>query len=199
MRTIIAIFCFSLILAGCSAAPYQAGFPATLEPNLQSVEHWRFLARDVVEKQVIPAGIQAVYVCHGKRTPFDKAFRTFLVTELVNHGIDVLKTRENCPTIKWTTQVVYNDKPCWQWPGIVPGAFMLAADAVAGTGAWVPCPPAAEVILAVKAGDSRQTYDCYLEDGNAANFQTVRVQPVVNRAWVRNPNQDIIDMNDYAY
>ncbi len=118
------------LLAGCvsSPIPVSENFPVTVQPKVRSAGHWHLLAKDVVsqtttslDKVVTPA--TDLYVSlPANPTAFDKAFREFLITELVKSNRVVRQSPDKTTEISYQTQVVRHNSPR---PHFVPLGFTV--------------------------------------------------------------------------
>jgi hypothetical protein len=177
---ICTLVCISLTLlfSSCTMAPRVANHTFTTQQKMESVAHWEWLARYVVEFQVIPSlpsdpELSRVYVDNSDTTDFGKAFYNYLVTELVNHGVVESRTPENAITVKWGTQLVRNLKDPW-WPGVFAGSVETVAFLVAGSSA--SCPPNDyELIVTTQVNMdymmlSRMSHNFYIDNSSKWNF-----------------------------
>lgn len=130
------------VLAGCASSPIpvSANFPITVEPKVRSAGHWGQLSNDVV-KQTLESlnklGVSGnLYVAMPNNpTTFDKAFNTFLITDLVKAGRVVQTSPDQALEISYQTQVVRHNSPR---PNFLPGRFtMITAGLYAAYGLGV--------------------------------------------------------------
>ena len=107
------IICIVFILSGCSSVPRPTMYKYTTQKHMQATQHWDKLARVTLQKffssqgcpTLIPPA-EPVYVSNSDKSPFGRAFRTFLVTELENHGFRVSFDPANPLKIGWAVQIV---------------------------------------------------------------------------------------------
>lgn len=168
-------------LVGCSSAPRPMGYPYSAEQNMQAVHHWELLAQEVVRTQVLPITPknQPVYVDNSDRTEFGKAFHNYIFTDLIAHDIQPVSSRHGATTIKWGTQLVWNEKRGPIFPGVVLGALEFVGFVVAGGPASAGS--RLEVILTAQVENenqilSRRTHNFYINEYNKLNFR----QPVAS-------------------
>ncbi|GAB4217952.1 MAG: hypothetical protein Fur007_21820 [Rhodoferax sp.] len=116
-----------LMACGTSPIPVSENFPLTVQPKVRSAGHWELLAQDVVKQTL--QGLSKVgttsnlYVAlPPNASPFDLAFREFLITELVNAGRVVQTTPERAIELSYQTQVVRHESAR---PHFVPGKFTM--------------------------------------------------------------------------
>ena len=111
-----AVFCFLVVLVGCAQVPKPSTYPYTLQQYMQAAHHWDVLATQIVGKLI--AGLQSgsipstewVYVeDHGYRSPFNQAFRSFLITELRKQNLAVSSNPNNLLKIDWDVQLVVHN------------------------------------------------------------------------------------------
>jgi hypothetical protein len=97
-------------------------YPYTLQQHMQAAHHWQVLATQAVEELVAKGepgpSREPVYIQRDEsedcvqrpyRTPFDRAFRGFLITELAKQGIPVSLNPENPLRICWDVQLVVHN------------------------------------------------------------------------------------------
>jgi len=129
-------------LAGCayrSPIPLAENFELTVQPKVRSAGHWELLSNDVVAQTLSTldkAGTApgtALYVAQpANPSPFDLAFRDFLITRFVQSGAPVLQDPGQTLTVTYNTQVVRHDSVR---PHFIPGQFtMIAAGLMAAYG-----------------------------------------------------------------
>jgi len=107
------IICIVFFLTGCSSVPRPTGYPFSTEKKMQSPHHWDMLAKNVV-KVFFPSpecGVprpptESVYVNDSDKSPFGRAFRTFLMSELENRAIRLSSNEDNSTNISWAVQLV---------------------------------------------------------------------------------------------
>lgn len=179
MRIWIGI-CLSVMLSACTMAPRVANHDYSYQTRLESVDQWQKLAQTVVETQLIPSiptGVDPdlcrVYVDESDKTEFGKAFRGYLLTELVRHGILDSKSHENSHVVKWGTQLVHNDKTTWM-PGVLLGVAEAVGFLVAGSSVILP-PNSTELIITTQVNRdymvlTRETHNYYLDKSSKWNF-----------------------------
>jgi hypothetical protein len=180
---IAALIGFSVLLAACAGAPRPAGYPYSYQNKMQSAYHWEVLAKELVETQVIHRSSSGapwinpgpIYVDDSDRSEFGKVFHTYLVTELINHGIYPLPRKDqNVIVVKWGTQLVCNSKPYCDFPGVIAGAVEIAFGVLVGT-SLLPPPPNTELVTTIQVDRdgiilSRQTRNYYLNGDDVWNF-----------------------------
>lgn len=126
---LLAAGCAAAMLAGCATSPIPVSenFPLTVEPKVRSAGHWNLLSKDVVEQTLMTltkvGTTQHLYVAlPPNATTFDRAFRDFLITELVKHDRIVQVAPDNALEVSFQTQVVRHNSPR---PYFVPGRFTM--------------------------------------------------------------------------
>jgi len=118
-----------VLLAGCSTAqvPYTENFPASHQKVARAANHWDILADDVAAQTVAAIGTQkTIYIAEPTEdTDFNRAFRNFLITRMVNKSIPVSNQRIGAIEVQYETQVVmHNSERRAYQPGTL---TMLAA------------------------------------------------------------------------
>jgi hypothetical protein len=122
-----AVYCTLVLLVGCAQfaqVPKPSTYPYTLQQHMQAAHHWDVLARQVANEvaAIIRDGplssTEPVHVRnHDDRSPFDEAFRGFLITELIEQGVWVplqgvnsgSVLRDNHLEINWDMQLVVHN------------------------------------------------------------------------------------------
>lgn len=130
------------VLTACGSAPIPVAtnFDYATQQKARSAGHWDLMARDVVAQTlgtlegVGVARNTAIYVDLPHRaSEFDRGFREFLVTKLVQSGVTVLdNARDADLQLSYGTQVVVHKS---DRPYFIPGQFtMLAGGLMAAYG-----------------------------------------------------------------
>lgn len=96
-----------------SPIPVSENFPITSQPKVRSAGHWAALSRDLVVQTKLrlkEAGASeqtGLYVAlPANPTDFDRAFRDFLITELVKSGQRVMDNDKAPLVLTYNTQIV---------------------------------------------------------------------------------------------
>ena len=161
VKALAALCCAAVFVTGCakSPIPLAENFERTSQHKVRSAGHWELVARDVVaqtsafmENRGVTPGL-AYYVAEpANASSFDKAFRQFLITEMVNSGLPVSQDSSAPIQVTYDTQVVRHDS---HRPYFIPGQYtMLATGLLAAYGvstAHVDLQRAAGVGLAIGA------------------------------------------------
>jgi hypothetical protein len=99
-------------LAGCANQPASQWYPQSQQMQVSAAQHWGLIAADAVEQtrraisgQAFAAG-KPLYVADNTGTHFDRAFRNYMITGLVNAGLPVTPSREGAIEISYETQVI---------------------------------------------------------------------------------------------
>ena len=122
----------AISLAGCATAPIPLAenFELTTQKKVRSAGHWELLARDVVAQTAATldqagVGSNAMYVAEpANASQFDKAFRQFLITELVEGGKLVKTSPEGAVEVSYDTIVIKHRS---ERPHFVPGRYTTLA------------------------------------------------------------------------
>lgn len=119
-------------LAGCAQhapIPVAENFQYTSQPKVRSAGHWDLVSRDVVSQTLATldkAGIASNTQLHvslpGNATPFETAFRDFLITKLVQSGAQVQQNPGQTLDVSYTAQVVRHNS---DRPHFIPGRFTM--------------------------------------------------------------------------
>ena len=125
----MAIGAGAALLVGCASSPIpvSANFPLTVEPKVRSAGHWSQLSNDVVKQTLDSLGKLGVngnlYVAlPPNATEFDKAFQTFLITDLVKSGRVVQQYPDRALEVSYQTQIVRHNS---YRPNFLPGRFTM--------------------------------------------------------------------------
>ncbi|MDD2833587.1 MAG: hypothetical protein PHD12_06190 [Methylotenera sp.] len=106
-----------LMFSACSTvknpdAPVPVNFPHALQPQLQASQHWATVAEDIADQVVANLKEKKLlnkplYV-NPQSTPteFGKALNDFLITHLVQKGVEVSSVSEKSVVLNYKTQVV---------------------------------------------------------------------------------------------
>lgn len=130
------------VLTGCAATapiPLAENFKLTVQPKVRSAGHWELLSHDVVAQTMgtlVQAGVAPQAQLHvalpANPSTFDRAFREFLITKLVQGGAPVFQSAGQRLQVTYDTQVVRHNS---ERPHFIPGRFtMLAAGLMAAYG-----------------------------------------------------------------
>lgn len=129
-------------LAGCAQyapIPVAENFEYTSQPKVRSAGHWELVSRDVVSQTLATldkAGVAQNTQMHvslpSNATPFETAFRDFLITQLVQSGAQVQANPGQALDVSYSAQVVRHNS---DRPHFIPGRFtMLGAGLAAAYG-----------------------------------------------------------------
>ena len=130
--TALAGACLALTACGSAPIPVSSNFEYSVQKKVRSAGHWDLLAKDVVAqtletlKQAGVAPDTSIYVnLPANASAFDRGFREFLLTKLVQSGVTVLHTaKENNLQLTYGTQMVVHKS---DRPHFVPGQFTMIA------------------------------------------------------------------------
>ncbi|MGP1680950.1 MAG: hypothetical protein ACTS8S_01305 [Giesbergeria sp.] len=129
-------------MMGCASKapiPLAENFELTVQPKVRSAGHWDLVSGDVVsqtlgtlEKAGIPAGSQVHVGLPPNASPFDLAFRDFLITKFVQSGVNVQEAPGQTLDVTYHAQVVRHNS---DRPHFIPGQFtMITAGVMAAYG-----------------------------------------------------------------
>lgn len=111
IRTSLIVFALA-VLAGCANQPIGERYPMSEQKKVEAVQHWGAIAADAVEQTRIAligkdfARGKPLYVMEDSSTHFDRAFRNYMITSLVNSGLPVSTEKKGAIEISYETQVV---------------------------------------------------------------------------------------------
>lgn len=131
LARIAAVSGLAVAVVGCTHAPIPVAenFEYTVQKKVRSAGHWEIIARDVMaqttgtlEQAGIGTGVDMYVAEPENASPFDKAFRQFLVTELVEGGKSVRLSPEAAVKVEYKTLVIRHDS---ERPHFVPGIYSM--------------------------------------------------------------------------
>jgi hypothetical protein len=103
------------LMAGCAYnnMPQARNFPPTQQKIAVAAQHWGMIATDAVQQTQIALLEQQnavkgmpVYVADNTSSEFNKAFRNFMISGLVNAGVAVSAKKEGAIELAYETQVI---------------------------------------------------------------------------------------------
>jgi hypothetical protein len=124
-------------LVGCATAPIPLAenFELTVQKKVRSAGHWEILARDIIaqtsatlEKSGVSSTSELYVAEPANASAFDKAFRQFLITELVEGGKLVKTKPEGAIEVSYDTLVIKHRSPR---PHFIPGKYTMLASGLA--------------------------------------------------------------------
>ena len=129
-------------LVGCATRapiPLAENFELTVQPKVRSAGHWDLVSRDVVaqtlsslDKAGVAPNTQLHVALPDGASQFEKGFRDFLITKMVQSGVPVQENPGQTLNVTYKTQVVRHNSPR---PHFIPGKFtMLTAGLIAAYG-----------------------------------------------------------------
>lgn len=132
--------CLALTACGSAPIPVASNFDYTVQHKVRSAGHWDLMANDVVQQTLSTlqkAGVARstpIFVSLPEQTSaFDRGFREFVLTKLVQNGMTVLDRASAAELqLSYATQVVVHKSAR---PHFIPGQFtMLAGGLMAAYG-----------------------------------------------------------------
>lgn len=106
------IVILAALLGACSNQPVGKWQERSQQMKLNAVQHWGLIAEDAVEQTRLAVSSQEsiknrpLYVTDNRGTHFDRAFRNYMITGLVNAGMIVSDKKEGAVEISYESQVV---------------------------------------------------------------------------------------------
>ena len=108
-----------MLIAGCATSiPQAENFPLSKQKKAMAAQHWGMIASDaVMQTREALAGKEfarekPLYVMQKTdATDFDRAFRNYMITELVNAGMPVSTKKDGAVEIAYETQVIRHPEP----------------------------------------------------------------------------------------
>lgn len=114
LTTISLLICFFMFVIGCSPTPKPASYSHNPQQKMQASRHWRVFAKDIghsLSKNISDKKRQSVYIKTNNNSPFCRAFRSFIATDLVNSGVSINEDNKESYTLAWSVQSVKHDGP----------------------------------------------------------------------------------------
>lgn len=136
----LATACLALTACGSAPIPVANNFEYTSQHKVRSAGHWDLVANDVVAQTLDTlgkTGIERQTPVHVRlphhSSEFDRGFREFIITKLVQNGVTVLQSPTGAELqLTYATQVVIHQSAR---PHFIPGQFtMLAGGLMAAYG-----------------------------------------------------------------
>ncbi len=99
-----------------SQVPVPTGFNLTTQKKMQSVHHWKVLAKEVADKidkrleNKVTMNKKPIYVASSGTTAFEKAFKKLLVSQLVNRGVYVSNQQGNNMILSFEVEIIEHNK-----------------------------------------------------------------------------------------
>ena len=138
MPALAVLCCATLLAAGCSTSPIplSENFELTSQQKVRSAGHWELVARDVIAQTsafIDAQGIArdaAFFIEEADEdaSSFEKAFREFLITEMVQSGKTVSTQPGAAVKVSYDTQIIHHNSAR---PHFVPGLYTMIATGVA--------------------------------------------------------------------
>lgn len=127
-----ALACLALTACGSAPIPVSSNFEYSVQKKVRSAGHWDLLANDVVaqtletlKKTGVPANTSVYVKLPHHPSAFDRGFREFVMTKLVQSGITVLHNANDTDLqLTYGTQLVVHKS---ERPHFIPGQFTMLA------------------------------------------------------------------------
>ncbi len=110
------LMCYLLgaaLLGGCvSHVPKAEYFPPATQKKALSAQHWGLIAEDAAQRTKLALarqGIgaeQPVYIAESARNDFDRAFRKYLISHLIENGVTVATIPQGAIEVKYESQLI---------------------------------------------------------------------------------------------
>ncbi|MDM8542112.1 hypothetical protein QUF75_05375 [Desulfococcaceae bacterium HSG7] len=135
-RVSVMIITVLITLTGCmTQTPVPVTYKYSTQQKMQAAHHWDILAQDVTAQTLqtlTNAGRhgEPVYV-EFVNSPYGEGFRDFLMTGLVNGGLNILTDqREASLIVRYKAQLLYHIEN--RWTRLPPGFITASATVLAG-------------------------------------------------------------------
>jgi len=135
------VYCLlALSLVSCAnQLPKAALFPETSQKKVLTASHWRLIAEDAAQRTRMAlakhgyGAEQPIYVAEGAQHAFDRAFRKYLIAQLIESGASVSTVPKDAIALTFESQIIKHSSAIdLQANGYQPG---MLAGGVAGV--WV--------------------------------------------------------------
>lgn len=133
MSSFVVLCGLSFFVAGCATSPIPLAenFELTTQQKVRSAGHWELLSRDVVaqtstfmQHSGIASGVAYYVEDPVNASAFDKAFRQFLITDMVQNGQPVSMNPGAPVNVTYEVQVVRHNS---SRPRFIPGQYTVLA------------------------------------------------------------------------
>jgi len=100
------------LLTACANQPAGSWYPISEQKKVSAVHHWGLIADDVVEQTEFLLNRsenlmnKPFHVAESSNSHFDRGFRNYMISNLVNRGVNVTASKEGAIEISYETQVV---------------------------------------------------------------------------------------------
>lgn len=113
LKSYIALVCLVCISTGCTNQPWVEPHPTTMQQKISAAQQWGLIAEDVTARTkstLLKADYldekTPLYVAESTNAHFDRGFRNYLITSLVNTGFNVVAHKEGGIEIQYESQVI---------------------------------------------------------------------------------------------
>lgn len=102
----------ALCLVACSNQPVSKWYESSSQQKVEAVQHWGVIADDAATQTRLAlnasqlASNRPVFVQEGSNSHFDRAFRNYMITSLVNAGVPVSTVKDSAVEVSYQTQVI---------------------------------------------------------------------------------------------
>lgn len=114
MKFIFLILALALTSGCATSIPQADNFPATQQRKAMAARHWEFIASDsdAQTKQALAKNSQLqgkpLYLEENTSTDFSRAFRKYMISELIDAGFAVSTKKEGAIEIVYEAQVIHH-------------------------------------------------------------------------------------------
>ncbi len=108
----LTILVLATLLSACANQPTAQWYPQSQQQKINAAQHWGLIAADAVEQTKIAVSGQGfakdkpLYVTNNQGTHFDRAFRNYMITGLVNAGLPVSPGKDGAIEVTYESQVI---------------------------------------------------------------------------------------------
>lgn len=102
-----------VLLVGCAnQLPKGEVFPETSQKKALMANHWSLIAEDAAQRTRIAlanqgiSGETPIFVAEGAKHDFDRAFRKYLISHLIENGATVVTIPKGAIEVKYESQII---------------------------------------------------------------------------------------------
>lgn len=119
-------------LSGCvNNVPKAEYFPPASQKKALTAQHWSWIAEDAAQRTKLALAKQGVgsdqpiYIADNAKYDFDRAFRKYLISHLIDNGISVSTIPQGAIEVKYESQLIRHGYAIdMQTSGYKPGALV---------------------------------------------------------------------------
>lgn len=139
MRFLCAVLSLAFMSSCATSVPKAENFPQSTQKKALVAQHWSYLAQDAAHRTKLAltkngaSATTPIYVADTFNHEFDKAFKKYMISHLIESGAVVSTVPEGAVEVKYETQVIkHSDKIDPEQIGYKPGYASAGM-----TGLWI--------------------------------------------------------------